>query len=383
MKRQLVIDCDVHTMEPLDLWEKHLPEPWRSKTRIIPIPPRDGQMEQAGLEVEIDGQHWPLYRSGDLELVASQSKRRMAESPELAEATIAPTPELYLKAMDKEGIDIAVLMPTFCFFLVRVDGIDPEHALAMCRVYNDYAYEFCQKNPERLKFWAWVPPHDPHLAAREARRCVQDLGAVGVAMSKGAVNGKLLSDEFFYPLWEEIERLNVPFGLHGLSGGDLLVDNIARRYHRHERTGLTIHSLLAPFYAHTSVAELILGGVLERFQKMKVLLMESDVGWVPWLLQRMDEKWETYGPDLDYSLPLKPSDYFKRQCYMVMEPEDDLVNNVIARLGDKSILFSGDYPHHDSAWPYAVSNVLGRKDLSDETKGNILWNNSRDFFGWK
>ena len=382
MTRQKVIDCDVHTMEPLDLWEKNLPEPWRSKTKVRAVPAKAGEIDQGGLEVEIDGQHWPLYYSGDLELVAAQGKARMVETPELAEATVNPTPELYLSAMDEEGIDIAVLMPTFAFFLARVDNIDPEHALAMARVFNDYAHEFCQKDPERLKFWAWVPPHDPDLAAKEARRCVEQLGAAGVSMTKGAVNGKLLSDDFFDPLWAEIVRLDVPFGLHGLSGADLLADNIAHRYHGHDDTGFTIHSILAPFYAHTSVAELIFGGVLERFPTLKILIMESDTGWVPWLMQRMDEKWETYGPYVDSTLPKKPSDYFRRNFYMVTEPEDDLVHYMIDKFGDSNILFSGDYPHHDSAWPDAVSTMLAGDHLSDQNKQNILWNNGMKFFGW-
>ena len=201
-------------------------------------------------------------------------------------------------------------------------------------------------------------------------------------MTKGAVNGKLLSDDFFDPLWAEIVRLDVPFGLHGLSGADLLADNIAHRYHGHDDTGFTIHSILAPFYAHTSVAELIFGGVLERFPTLKILIMESDTGWVPWLMQRMDEKWETYGPYVDSTLPKKPSDYFRRNFYMVTEPEDDLVHYMIDKFGDSNILFSGDYPHHDSAWPDAVSTMLAGDHLSDQNKQNILWNNGMKFFGW-
>ena len=103
-------------------------------------------------------------------------------------------------------------MPTLMLGLSAIDDVDPRHMAALCRVYNNWASAFCRGEPERFKFWAWVPRHDATLAAEEARRCVEELGAIGAAMPSPAVDGHLLSDDVFAPLYRELERLGVPLG---------------------------------------------------------------------------------------------------------------------------------------------------------------------------
>jgi uncharacterized protein len=371
-----IIDSELHLMEPHHIWEQALPEPYRSLTRIVP---------PAGISERLRVEYGPgpdqVHDGATSEirgLVRRLSEHRMAADPRLAYASRHCRPDVWLEDMDVEGIDIAILLPTPTMSVTLVDGLDPRHALAMTRVYNDWAAEFCAADPSRLKFWAWLDRHDADLAAEESRRCMEDLGAVGVAISTHTVDDHLLSDAFYNPLWAELDRLEAPIGMHVT--GSAKRDNIRTRYQGHPRTEVLMRAIAGVYYSMSSVGELILSGVLERYPRMQPVVMETSVGWVPWLLWRMDEMWHTFGPHAGYSLELKPSEYFRRQCYVVADSDDGLARHAIdSGLGDR-ILFSGDYPHPDSPYPNAVTNFLGIQGLTDEERRAVLWDNGARLF---
>ena len=375
-----IIDAEPHFLEPHDLWERNLPEKYRSKTTVRSLD--RGKTGEGGAEVAVEGIEVP--RQEGPRLVRERAFRRVGENPLLGKVTADPSPDNFIEGFDIEGIDVGVLMPTLGMGIVRFDGLDPKHSLALCQVYNDYAADFVKAYPDRMKFWAWLPPHDATLAAEEARRCVEELGAAGVAMTGGAVDGNLLSDDFFDPLWAQLNDLGVAFGLHGPPPSLYLKDNIAHRYNRHPRTQLVRQVLGNPFHSLTEICELILTGVLHRYPNLKPLMMEVNASWLTWLLWRMDEKWESSRPDLPtlgIDLPLPPSEYFKRQCYAEIEPEEEVGKYVIDFIGSDNLLFSTDYPHSDSLFPKAVDTFLELPGISDDDKRKILWDNPAKLFG--
>jgi uncharacterized protein len=198
-------------------------------------------------------------------------------------------------------------------------------------------------------------------------------------MPSPAVNGNLLSDAVFDPLWSELARLNVPLGLHP-SGGRLR-DDVRARYRGHRRTGVIQRTIARQFYAGTAVAELILGGALEEFPGLQVVVMEAGVSWLPWLLWWMDEQWEMFEPDVDYRLSLAPVEYFKRQCFAVVDCSEDIARYAIDfGLGDR-LLISTDYPHHDSPFPNGVDMFLNHAAISEADKRKVLWENGARLFG--
>jgi uncharacterized protein len=373
-----VIDSEPHLSEPYDLWAR-LPEPYRSLTEVKP--PSQGADVVGGETIQLAGAA-VHGETGTAAPVSQLSVRQQAENSHLFNARRLGTPEIYLEGFDVEGIDVGVLMPTTGMHVVRYDDLDPQHALALCRVVNDYAAEFASANPERFKFWGWLPPQDARLAAEEARRCVEELGAVGVATTKGAVNGHLFSDEFWDPLWAEVNRLAVPIGFHGPTSGSRGmrdVQGIAQRYRGHRRTRMI--TSYKTFYVHTTLSELIFGGVLERYPSLHPVMMESGASWLIWFLWELDEEWETYERELDFTLSLKPSEYFRRQCHVVMFPDEDTVRYVVDFIGDRNLLLSTDYPHPDSPYPDAINHFLALEGLSDESKRRILWENGAELYG--
>jgi predicted TIM-barrel fold metal-dependent hydrolase len=95
----------------------------------------------------------------------------------------------------------------------------------------------------------------------------------------------------------------------------------------------------------------------------------------------MDEKWETYGPDQDYELSLRPSEYFARQCYAVADADESVARLAIDHLGDANLLWSSDFPHHDSTYPGASDTFLDLPGIADTSKRRILWDNAAALFG--
>ena len=100
------------------------------------------------------------------------------------------------------------------------------------------------------------------------------------------------------------------------------------------------------------------GGILERHPKMKVAFLEANCSWLPWLLWRLDEGYEREGDIFMPDLTMKPSDYFKRQCWISVEPDEAPARYTIAEFGCDQLVFSTDYPHGDSKYPHAVESFL-------------------------
>jgi len=121
------------------------------------------------------------------------------------------------------------------------------------------------------------------------------------------------------------------------------------------------------------------GGVLARHPKLRVAFLEANCSWLPWLLWRLDEAWELDGDVFAPDLQQKPSDYFKRQCRVSIEPDEVIASNVIEQVGSDYLVFSTDYPHVDSRYPEAVNYFL-RLPLRDEHKRKILWDNCMSYY---
>ena len=121
--------------------------------------------------------------------------------------------------MDIEGIDVAVVYPSRGLFALTIPDMEPRLAAAMARAYNDWLYEFCQENPERLLGAGMISPFDVDDAVAETRRCVRELGFRGVFLRPNEVNGRNWHDPYYEPLWAALEELEVPLGFH--EGGGL------------------------------------------------------------------------------------------------------------------------------------------------------------------
>jgi predicted TIM-barrel fold metal-dependent hydrolase len=363
------VDCDLHLLEPLELWDR-IEEPYRSRTKVTPAP--GGYASAPGRITEIGG----FASTAGAAFLRRQSLDRLAKEPLIEKPFRSSDPAIWLEAMDIEGIDVAVLVPTTAAMSNLAE--DPNHALAICRAYNDWAAEFSASAPERFRFWGWLPRQAPELAAREADRCVKQLAAAGVAIVAAQLEGRALSEPLFEPLWVALDALDVPLGLHVGAGR-------AGRAEMHRvREGREIP--LSTRTLHDSmdcVAELIFGGVLDRFPNVRPLIMELGVSWLLWYRWRLDAQWEMYQPFVDYDLLMKPSDYLRRRFHFSADPSEDSLRYLIADGFEDSLLISTDYPHHDSEFPHAIETFLSLPGIPEAVQRKILWDNSARFFALK
>lgn len=283
-------------------------------------------------------------------------------------------PHVQLQDMEVEGIDVQVIFPSgLSLSAWRNGGAATDRA----RAYNDWLAEFCSADPRRLKGVAQLALQDVSGAVAEARRAVEELGMVAVMMPTNVLDQDI-GDRQFWPFYEEIERLGITLAVHGG------INASERMFGRFNRSFISVHTVAFPFECMTAMVGLIYAGIPEVFPKLKIAILEGCVGWVPFLMDRMDEEWEIRGKAETPLLKRKPSEYMASgQFWYGFEIEESSIPFVIERIGADKLLYASDYPHWDSSWPNTVKTFLGRDDISDADKRLILGENPQRLYGFK
>jgi predicted TIM-barrel fold metal-dependent hydrolase len=380
----LILDSDLHMMEPDDLWARYLGQPYRAN------PPRffGGQQQPLAasaedkgntdsiMGMEVQGLAIPAHNMQTGATVSSSELRRRSRARhphfQIARARGYDAPST-LTAMDIEGIDVAVMYGTRGRQILCHDDLAPDYAAALARAYNDWAADYCKTDPQRLKFAAQIAMHDVGLAVEEARRSVTELGAVAVIGTPNPVNGQHLHDEACEKLWDALEQLDIPIGFHP-TGNTALKDDAGRRYVGHANFHPIAHAIRNPVELMGAIASLTTGGVLERHPKLRAAFLEGTAGWLYWWLWRLDDQWEKFGPGCERPLSMLPSDYFRRQCYIALDVDEEPAVDTVNKLGAEYFVVSSDYPHSDGAFPEAIQQFFGLK-LDAAQRRKILWDN--------
>ncbi len=216
-----VLDADGHVTETTEQVAKYLDEPYRRRPLTFPFYPWDG---------------WDRRLLGAL-------------------GDFAGTAEAWLRALDRGGVEQAVLYPTLGLFMSFLK--DREWAVALCRAYNSLLHEEFVRVSPRLQAVALLPVQDPEAAARELRRGVRDLGLVGGMLA--ADGSHLLGDARFLPVYEEADRLEVMLAVHasGSHLGGAGVDLFPRF--------IQAHTVSHPFGQMRQLTSIIFEGIPERF----------------------------------------------------------------------------------------------------------------------
>jgi predicted TIM-barrel fold metal-dependent hydrolase len=126
---------------------------------------------------------------------------------------------------------------------------------------------------------------------------------------------------------------------------------------------------------------LIEGGVLERHPQLKVGFLETGCGWLPYWLWRLDREYESSRSEVAHNVKMKPSEYFRRQCFVSMEPSEPHLSQVIEYIGSDNILFGSDYPHGEYESDIVEQVVALEGQLPQGTVEKILWENPARFYG--
>jgi len=281
-------------------------------------------------------------------------------------------PAVWLADMDEEGIDVAVVFPTWMLGVGRIR--ERGYAAALCRAYNSWLAEQCRHANGRMKGVAVLSVQDVAAAVEELRRCVTELKFVG-AMLPAHGHGRSLGDESLHPLYAEAERLDCPVGIHSGAGGAAAGEDRFTQF-------ICMHTVAHPLEQMIHLTGIMFGGIPELFPRLRIAFLESGIGWFPYWMERMDEEWEMRG---DLEAPLlrqKPSQYMRGgQIYYSFEPEEKTLPYVINEwLGEDLIMYASDYPHWDALIGRSAKEVIGRGDLTESQKKKLLGANARRFF---
>lgn len=337
-----VLDADGHVVESADVFEGIVPP----GTPVFDLPATT-----------------PYQMCGDLELLRDQ----------LDHGFDAPS---YLRAMDAQGIDGAVLYPSIGLFVPYLPELDVGAAVTACRAYNDWIAAYCATAPSRLAA-VGVVPRDPREAEAEARR-VAELDLVGVTVRPNHLGDEYLDAEAWAPLYHTLEETGGVLAVHEALG---------------VRAGVTIgsdrfqgfaarHACSHPLEQMTAAVAILLGGVCERHPELRVAFLESGTGWLPYWLARLDDHREWMEDSECASLTLSPTEYFARQCVISSDPEDTLAAFSIGRVGADHVVWASDFPHPDAAFPDAVDEFLEQiPDVSDDDRSAVLWDTPLRFYG--
>jgi predicted TIM-barrel fold metal-dependent hydrolase len=371
-----VIDSDLHVIETGEVYENYLDAKYRDK-----MPRYLGWSPTNFPHWEVQGRMIPPWaRSED---VVGPQKYLDAPTEHMYKPVRErgyDTPST-LQAMDAEGIDIGVIYRTFAHMVVSIDDLEPAYATAYCAAFNDWLADYCRTNPQRLRPAAIVSLHDPELAAAEARRAVEKKGHVGVVLLPMPIKDRYCNSPECDVLWKEITRLNVPLTFHGTSGG-ASKDYVTNRFRGKPNFRTQNHASAFPLELMLAMSAMIVGGVLERFPELRVGFLEGNCGWLPWWLHRLDDQWKKYGGGEAIKLSAKPSEYFKRQCFIGTDVDEELLKVVIDEIGDENIVMSVDYPHADGPFPNGVKTFLDLPGVSTEAKCKIMWDNCLRLYGF-
>jgi predicted TIM-barrel fold metal-dependent hydrolase len=358
-----IVDADGHVVEPESAWHA-LPDRYRPRISA----------DNAGYEHVVVGDTELLaVPLGSLARPGSTFDDPASFRP-LAQAQPGGSdPVARLRDMDGEGIDQAVLYPTIGLYFSLVP--DPAAAVALAAAYNDWLAGYCAAGPRRLFGAAMLPLQDPAEAARELRRAVSELSLVAGFVRPNPCLGRSLSDRAYDVVWEAAEELGVPIGIHEGSSVSVPTLGSDRPFNP-----LVLHAVSHSFEAMLACAQLIAFGTLERHPGLRLLFLESSGGWAPFWLDRLDEQAESFGgfcPDM----PLRPSEYFARQCAISFEVDERTLPALAPFVGEDHIVWGSDYPHHDATFPGAVDAIRATvAPCTTATQVHVLGLNARRLY---
>jgi predicted TIM-barrel fold metal-dependent hydrolase len=275
--------------------------------------------------------------------------------------------------MDDTGVDVQILNPTQGGQLLGREFKDPGLLVALCRAYNDWSAEYCSASPERLRWIAMIPLQDIEAAIEETRRAAR-LGAVGFYARPNPLGGRQIFSRDYFPLWAAMEAEGRPLSVHDTGSPQL------ESYGDRMQTHTTGHILAHPLETMVSMMALIWYGIPEHFPAFHIVHVEGDSGWLPYLMQRMEQHYDFAGNSEHPDLTMRPTEYFERNVFVAARGDERTLPATVELVGDRNLMLNTDYPHADGHWPASL-DAFDKQPLSEESQTRILGTNAVRAFG--
>jgi hypothetical protein len=343
-----IIDADCHVIETDRTWE-YLEES-EAKYKPVTVVPSAAKSAGAGF--------W---------MVEGKVRARRAFDPERARTPVETGEMLNIQArlshMDELGVDVQVLYPTY--FLGTAFS-RPEVELALSKSYNRWLAEIWRVGKGRLR-WVVLPPLQSMEKALEELNFGKEHGACGVFM-RGIEGDKLPIDPYFFPLYEEASRLDMPVCFHA-GGSSRTFEAIFDT----RKTPLWSNKVPVMATFHT----LALNEIPERFPNLRWGFIEASAAWVPYVLQDLAARLRK-----SYDKQIKSQLVQANRFFVACQTDDDLPY-VLRHTGEDNIVIGSDYGHADTSSELeALRNLKTQGQVPPRVVDKILDDNPRRLYGF-
>lgn len=378
-----VIDADTHYTEPPDLWTSRAPAQY--KDRVLHVEQRNDLPTWVIDDVEFGfarGGGVVDHDGGKIPFVESMAKDIDWVHPG------AWDPKARLQVMDECGIHAQVLYPN----IVGLGGhmlnklVTDEALRRLClEIYNDVMAELQEESNLRFVPMPVMPAWDIDLCVRETQRCAA-LGLRGVNMTSDPeeLGSPDLASRDWDPLWEACADLDLPVHFH-IGASNLAMDFYGRYFwpSQDEYVKPAIGGSMLFINNARVVINTIFAGIFDRFPKLKMVSVESGVGWIPFILETMDYELLENAPEQAKALARKPSEYFPDHWYGTFwfERNRGDVQGLIDRVGEDNVLFETDFPHPTCLYPSPLDTVAdAMSTLRPETRRKVMGENAAKLY---
>ncbi|CAB4365776.1 MAG: amidohydrolase family protein [Actinobacteria bacterium] len=374
-----VIDCDTHLTEPHDLWVKRAPAAFKDRVpRVVDI---DGRASW------VVGDKVLGFAGGGGVIDTEGAKHSFGESMMVWGIDRihrgAWDPEARIEVMNDSGVHAQVLFPNAVGFGEGLSSseIDPVLRLLSIQIYNDAMAEMQSDSDNRLLPMPIMPVWDIDLCVREATR-VADLGLRGVNMTSDAadVGSPDLSEPAWDPLWQVCVERSLPVHFH--IGASLTAMNFFGKYFwqsQRENTKAAIGGSMLFLGNARVIINTILSGMFDRNPGLKMVSVESGIGWIPFILETIDYEMDENAPADLAQLQKMPSQYFKDHWYSTFwfEQAQGKLQALVDAVGDDNILFETDFPHPTCLYPKPLDTIAEKMStLTESSRRKILGDNA-------
>ena len=366
----IYVDSDSHLLEPNEIATEYVEAKYRE---LVPqVVERDGVAY-----MKIEGRVFdelPIAAAGVPNGLSDLEKTLHTKWEQVPAG--AREPRARLNVLDTEGLAASVLYPTIGLLYAGIK--DPEVAAASCNAYNRWVADFCRVAPTRLYGVGTVPLQDIQKGIAELRD-IAKLGLCAATIRPTPYNHRRLNDPAYEPFWSAAEELNLAVSVHGSFAIDTVPSVASDRYPNNDL--FFSHVICHPLEQEMASMDIVCGGVLARHPKLRVSFLEAGSGWILYWLDRLDGHYEKMGKFVPW-MKQRPSDYFRRQCWIAYDPDETTLQYVIDHGLGRNILWGADYPHFDCLYPGALNELREKlESFPEDVADRLLRLNPGEFYG--
>lgn len=350
-----VIDADAHVIETEQTWEYFTEADQQYRPVRLAQAGPDGSDREFWL---INGRLYPVRR-GTADIFAGSSLGDKVPTPD-ASRYMADV-DARIRHMDELGTDVQVLYPTL---LINPYADTAAVELALCRAYNRWMADIWAHGKGRFRWAAVLPLRNMEESLAEMRTA-REHGACAVFSRGLECGGKMLSDPYFFPVYEQARDLDLPVCVHTGNGSFQLMDLYAGE------TGFSRFKLVGVGAFH----HVVFNGIPDRFPGLRFGFIELSANWVPYVTSDIVRRFERIGK------PIKENVLRDNHIYVTCQTNDDLAY-VMSKVGEDNLVMGTDYGHADTSTEiYALQTFRESGMVSPSAAEKILDRNARALYG--